>query len=187
MKTATLLVSLVLAGCCSGVATDPRQGGYVGGVCGKATGAYEARLVARRSELARLDAAGAALEARLGAERREAAGLEARLRSSRETLAADRRQLDALAAEIDREAAAGRLDRQRLDALKAEFAGLDRQLAGLLSRAAETARIARALREGVAVAQTERQLDAAAAELSRDGAAASDRLQAFRRKLRSGN
>jgi chromosome segregation ATPase len=187
MRAAVLLAAAtILAGCCSNVSTDPRQGGYVGGVCGKATGAYEGRLVARRAELASLDAASAALQARLGSEQREVSSLEQRLAASRRKLADNRRQIDLLAAMIDQQAAAGRIDQQRLAALKAELADLDRQMVGLVARTAETEKVARALREGVAVAQTARQIDAAAAEVTREGAAVSDRLQAFQQKLGRG-
>lgn len=187
MKAVILLATAtMLAGCCSNVSTDPRQGGYVGGVCGKATGAYEGRLVARRSELARLDAASAALQSRLGSEQRALTGLDERLGANRRKLAENRRQVDLLTAMIEREAEAGRIDQQRLEALRGELASLDRDLADLLSRTAETEKVARALHEGVAVAQTDRQLDAATAEVTREGAAASDRLQAFRQRLGSG-
>lgn len=187
MRAALLFATATLmAGCCSNVSTDPRQGGYVGGVCGKTTGAYEGRLVARRSELASLDAASAALQARLGSEQREVSSLEQRLAASHRKLADNRRQVDRLAAMIEREAEAGRIDQQRLEALKAELAGLDSDLAGLMSRTAETEKVARALREGVAVAQTARQIDAATAEVTREGATVSDRLQAFQQKLGRG-
>lgn len=187
MRAAVLLTAAtMLAGCCSNVSTDPRQGGYVGGVCGKATGAYEGRLVARRTELASLDAASAALQARLGSEQSELSGLEQRLTASRRKLADNRRQIDLLAAMIEQEAAAGRIDQQRLAALKSELADLDRQMAGLVARTAETEKVARALREGVAVAQTERQIEAATAEVTREGNEASDRLQAFQQKLGRG-
>lgn len=50
-RACLLLAAGILQACCSGVPTDPREGGFAGGVCGTATSAYEQRLAERRETL----------------------------------------------------------------------------------------------------------------------------------------
>ncbi len=64
LKTLIVFASgAVLSGCCTGVSTDPREGGFAGGVCGGMTGAYDQRIFEREKKLSDLDAIGDSLNA----------------------------------------------------------------------------------------------------------------------------
>lgn len=153
-----VVLPLFLAGCCSGVTTDPRGGGLAGGVCGQMTGAYDARLQSREAELAGLADARGGLEARLNTERSRASGLGTSIASLRRQLDGERRSLHLLETRVRAEQAARDTGRAEHAALQAELADLDRELAGLIDSADQQASRLDALQTGRATAANERQI-----------------------------
>lgn len=95
MKTRWLILAGV-AGALSACATtdDPREGGFVGGVQGLSSGAYERRVREREDNLAKLRAMQAELE-------QESAALTAEKGERQQILARERRRLAELDADVD--------------------------------------------------------------------------------------
>lgn len=179
-KWAVFLASVsLLAGCCSGVTTDPRQGGLAGGVCGEVTGSYERRLQSRESELAGLAVARRGLEARLNAERGKAGRLERSIAEARRSEADDR----VLDEDIGRERAARDRSRAEKAALEAEIAALDRELAELVADSDRQSRQLAAIQSGRATAANETQVKARLSMLGERRAQVQAKIRSARSKL----
>ena len=123
LRTGLLLFALAIF--CSGCAssTDPREGGFFGGVQGLQSGAYEERVQSREESLDRLRA----LQAKLDAEQ---SSLGAEKRSLEEEIALERQNLTAMEQEV-----AGL--KQSLDTYQAGDAQKQQQINKLRSRLAE--------------------------------------------------
>jgi chromosome segregation ATPase len=102
-------VAALCLGACAAPSTDPREGGFVGGVHGLSSGAYEERVREREESLQRL---------------RDA---QQELQREQERLEVERA---ARAREVD-------LQRRRLDELAAETAALERDVSRYQAREAE--------------------------------------------------
>ncbi|RFC64278.1 hypothetical protein DYI37_08035 [Fulvimarina endophytica] len=145
---ALVSLALLLSGCCSGVTSDPREGGLAGGVCGQATGAYGQRIDDRTALLASLDGSRRALEGDLSGLDAKADALLSALRGERRSLERQRRDL----AGLSRDLAAMTAASPRRAALVEEIGALDRQVADALAANAGRERSARALRSGASSA-----------------------------------
>ncbi len=123
LRSGLLLFALAIF--CSGCAssTDPREGGFFGGVQGLQSGAYEERVQSREESLDRLRA----LQAKLDAEQ---SSLGAEKRSLEEEIALERQNLTAMEQEV-----AGL--KQSLDTYQAGDAQKQQQINKLRSRLAE--------------------------------------------------
>jgi chromosome segregation ATPase len=110
--------TLLLSACAT--TDDPSRGGFIGGVSGISTGAYDKRVREREDNLARMRALQHELE-------QESADLEAQKRQRARQLASEKRKL----ATLDRETAA--LER-KLDALAREKGASDQRLPELQQR-----------------------------------------------------
>lgn len=179
-----VLVSLaaILVGCCTGVTTDPREGGLAGGVCGEATGAYSARLQSRQSQLASLSTAQRGLQARLGNQRNRAAELGRSVASARQDLDSEHRSQRLLEAQIGREREASAAARAEKAAIQAEIAALDRQFADLIADSNRQANQLGAIQEGRASAANERQLQDRMSTLAKRRAQMQGRLDRLDRR-----
>lgn len=180
-----VLAALFLSGCCSGVSTDPREGGLAGGVCGKATHAYDQRLRHRQQQLASLSEAQRDLQARLGSDRRRAAALGT-------SVAAKKRRQDdqqRLAVQLDEQIAAEKaaIDGARAEkaAIEAEIIALDRKLAILIADADRQSRMLAAIQEGRVTAANKQQVDAQLSSLSERRAQVEDKIRRLRERLAS--
>lgn len=132
---------LVLAGCCSNVTTDPRDGGLAGGVCGTATGSYDRRIAVLEGRASSLLAANAGLEARLSRSRREADGLGREIAQRRKKLQGMQDDL----AELKR--------------LSGEKTSLRAEISALMAEAAARERRIMAIEQGMRSAANERMRD----------------------------
>jgi chromosome segregation ATPase len=123
LRSGLLLFALAIF--CSGCAssTDPREGGFFGGVQGLQSGAYEERVQSREESLDRLRALQAELDA-------EQSSLGAEKRSLEEEVALERQNLTAMEQEV-----AGL--EQSLDTYQADDTQKQQQINKLRSRLAE--------------------------------------------------
>ena len=94
-----------LAGCAN-LSTDPREGGFLGGVSGLNSGAYEARVVEREDRLAQL-------------------------RETQRGLESERTQLETHRSDVDRQVAAERVRVKKLDA---DVVGLEKKVGTLKTK-----------------------------------------------------
>ena len=94
-----------LAGCAN-LSTDPREGGFLGGVSGLNSGAYEARVVEREDRLAQL-------------------------RETQRGLESERTQLETHRSDVDRQVAA---ERARVKKLDADVVGLEKKVGTLKTK-----------------------------------------------------
>lgn len=179
---ALALVGPILAGCCTGVTTDPRRGGLAGGVCGATTGAYDQRLVDRQNELASLDDSRRRLERSLATSGGEARDLERRVGEARVRAEDRASRVRALDADIARLEASKQLSRAEHDALQAEIAQLDREVSDLMARARGSEMAARALREGAIASADRSELQAAEARDRQKGEELDRRLARLKQR-----
>lgn len=87
------LLALGLIGGCATAPTDPREGGFFGGVAGIQSGAYEARVQEREERLERLRA----VQSELAAEGRE---LDSQQQTREQQVAAERARLSRMNREV---------------------------------------------------------------------------------------
>ncbi len=148
-----LLLSPLVMGACEGVSSDPRQGGFAGGVCGLSTGAYQRRLDARQRELDGLDAINRRLESRAASGQREAAGLTARIAQQKRQLAAAQAELAQLRVEVTALQQLGTTHRAELEAARREVAALADEFDRLSAAHTHAELAVRAMESGVRSAQ----------------------------------
>lgn len=127
----TVIVSLLVA--CADMPSDPREGGFFGGVAGLSSGAYESRVRDREDRLADLRATQSLLET-------ERDTLEGRKQAASQALAAERArasQLKADVSKLDREVASltqrQGMDKKRLLELQTRMGALKKQSAHQMS------------------------------------------------------
>lgn len=148
-----LLLSPLVMGACEGVSTDPRQGGFAGGLCGLSSGAYQRRLDARQRELNSLDAINRRLEARAASGQREAAGLAARIAQQKRQLAAAEADLAQLRVEVTALEQLGTYRRAELEAARREVVALADEFDRLSAAHTHAELAVRAMETGVRSAQ----------------------------------
>lgn len=101
-----MLLAVAVLGGCANVSTDPREGGFFGGVSGINSGAYDARLRDRDDRLAQL-------------------------RDTQRGLEADRGQLESKRSALEHEV---RAEREKLKKLNSDVAALDKRVKTLASQ-----------------------------------------------------
>ncbi|MDX9717871.1 hypothetical protein [Thauera sp. AutoDN2] len=99
IRLAAAAAAVALTGCAN-LSTDPREGGFLGGVSGLSSGAYEARVVEREDRLAQL-------------------------RETQRGLEMERTQLESRKSDAGRQLAA---ERARVKKLDADIAGLEKKV-----------------------------------------------------------
>lgn len=180
---AALLFPSPLLAFCGGMPSDPRTGGFAGGLCGLSSGAYEKRLQQRRNELRTLEAAKADLEARLASRQAKVRALETQIAETRRRaegrLALAKTTEEDIARLKERKAASD----AELARIEAENTALSQELAGHMERARQTELASRALREGATQAGDQTALRKEDRENRADGDALDRRLADMRRRL----
>lgn len=104
-RLAAVAAAAMLAGCAN-MSTDPREGGFLGGVSGLSSGAYEARVAEREDRLAQL-------------------------RDTQRGLEMERTQLESRKSDADRQVDA---ERTRVKKLDTDIAGLEKKVAVMKSQ-----------------------------------------------------
>ncbi|AYD03889.1 hypothetical protein [Neorhizobium sp. NCHU2750] len=146
-KNPSLLGLGLLAGCCTGVTTDPREGGLAGGICGTTTGAYDQRVASLTARANTLDTANARLSASLRDSDRQLSRLDREIAAKRTELAKVRADL------------------QRLAELAGQRQRLRAEIAASLAKASDRERLVMAIENGIRTAENETRRQEAAREL----------------------
>lgn len=143
-------LSLTVPGGCT--CTDPRDGGFLGGVCGLTTGAYDRRLAEREAALAQT-------QARLDMERADQARLEKLKRARQNRLIEVSNRMTSIEGRIRMLDADIRGREIRKESIEREIAAIERDVAAMSvdtarSGTADLAERSRELEERVSAAKT---------------------------------
>jgi chromosome segregation ATPase len=123
---------LAVAGCNT---TDPKQGGFFGGVGGMASGNYDDRIAQREASLARLKAAESDLSTQRTSLEAQESAKQAQIASLRSSIYRLDRETEALKRQVASLSAQDSASSARLQDLRSRLATLDRRISGVQSGA----------------------------------------------------
>jgi len=122
----TIILAVSIAGCAT--SSDPRQGGFFGGLYGLSSGAYEDRINTQKKELARQQEVNRDLQENSKMLEREAESQDRKLATEQQRLAIMKKKLLGLELEIDRLNAKSAQQKREMATLKHRINDLRRRL-----------------------------------------------------------
>lgn len=158
---ATVIIAPFLGGMCEGVSTDPREGGFMGGVCGM-QGPYQERTRNLEHELDRINSANNRLQRRLERGQQREANLDQKITDMKASLAADLQEIERLRKAVTAKQRTQADRKSYYDSLLREIDSLRPEYERLKSHVQRREIAARAIEEGMEVAQRKRSGEEAA-------------------------